>query len=286
MNNTYSRKTWFILVILFGIAAIIRLFSNTYFVQASKYYIKQITPSPNSYPYPASEEGDQENYGSLSYPPPVIEEKANLYSEDFSYPAPPINSDPIDTSTLIYKIRLPLIARPYDRANAANYANYWAHDRNPIFPNYGTYLGCNDCTNYLSQMLMAGGHTQLIVHGDTAFDWWYYCDDFSVCSNSKTWSATDWMNIYATNNGNRFAIPSGWVDTLSEGDFFLLDLPTSPQHGIPNHARLVVGWGYPEEGDNFNMWSLLVNQHCTDRKKVRWDYNLPDGTLIWLWHAK
>ncbi len=229
-----------------------------------------------------------------AYPNPVVNESddAQLKTVLAPYPAPltfiypaPV-SPPVDLSNLTYHVNLPVVmSRTYNRQAAVDYADQWAHARNSAFPNFGSGEGCNDCTNYLSQMLLAGGHTQIVRYNNTVFDWWYYCDEFGVCSNSNTWSATDWMNSYATQYSDKFEKVNTGITSLSEGDFFIMDLATSPHHGIPNHARLVVGWGYPEEGDNMNTWNLLVNQHCTDRKRVRWNYNLPSDTPVWVWHV-
>jgi hypothetical protein len=76
------------------------------------------------------------------------------------------------------------------------------------------------------------------------------------------------------------------VYDLNAGDFMILDLYSSPVHGIPNHARIFVGWGYPQEGDMLGSYLLLANQHCTDRYRVRWDYNLGGSDLRWFWHVR
>lgn len=48
----------------------------------------------------------------------------------------------------------------YNRTAAVAYANQWAHSRNENYPNYGVDADgdqCKDCTNYISQILEAGG---------------------------------------------------------------------------------------------------------------------------------
>lgn len=286
---------WITLGILTLFASLITAGTTHSYAQAPNSLPLNVTPTSSAYPAPKvghSPSSNIDQQGSLNpaYPPPEDSTSSEVQNPSIAlkgYP-PPGNPVSLNPASLTYKIRLPIVLAPkkYDRQLAIEYADQWAHDRNIEFPNYGSTGACNDCTNYLSQMLYAGGHQLVAVYSNTSFDWWYYCDEFSVCTNSNTWSATDWMNQYATNyNNQKFGAPTGWVETLLPGDFFLMDLPTSPQHGIPNHSRLVVGWGYPEEGDNLNTWRLLINQHCTDRKRVRWDYNLPDGTGFWLWHV-
>jgi hypothetical protein len=234
------------------------------------------------------------------YPPPqtptaVPVQKSPSISIASSYPAPLSNVQPFQTriasTTSLNQpagsfsvgnnlIHVPLVAKmpSYNRGYATTYADLWTHDRNVYFPNYGTGSNCNDCTNYLSQVLLSGGLPQILIdHSEK--DWWYWCDEYTpfLCDNSKAWSATDWMNRHVSYyyRNQRFDYKNSVYD-LEAGDFFLMDLPESSAHGIPNHARIVVGWGYPEEGNQLDQFTLLVNQHCTDRKRVRWNYNIDD----------
>jgi Putative amidase domain len=172
----------------------------------------------------------------------------------------------------------------YNRSTAVSYADTWAKSRNSNYPNYGTGDGCNDCTNYVSQVLHNGGVPQ-ISGSDDAFHWYTYKDFWGTWKGSKSWAATDWFNTHASQfQSTRYQYYSSGPSTLSSGDFFLMDLPTNPFQG-PDHARVIVGWGTVLEGDQIGQYKLLANQHCVDRKRVRWDYNLPAGTLLWAWHV-
>lgn len=172
----------------------------------------------------------------------------------------------------------------YNRSTAVTYADAWAKNRNPNYPNYGTGTGCNDCTNYVSQVLHQGGVPQ-ISGSDDALHWFTYKDFWGTWQGSKSWAATDWLNTHASQfQSTRYQYISGGPSTLSAGDFFLMDLPTNPFQG-PDHSRVIVGWGSVLEGDQVGQWRLLANQHCVDRKRVRWDYNIPAGTLLWAWHV-
>ena len=75
---------------------------------------------------------------------------------------------PTDTPTATFTPDLPPTITPtpingyiYDRNAAVAYADDWAHEpRNSKYPNYGVEADgndCDDCTNYLSQVLAAGG---------------------------------------------------------------------------------------------------------------------------------
>jgi hypothetical protein len=198
----------------------------------------------------------------------------------------------------------------YHRETAVSYADLWAHDRNSVFPNYGTSCGCNDCTNYISQAIYNGGYP--LRYGDwnssDEFQWWYRADDNnpSTDENSKTWSAADWLKSYVEHYDDEYyefvvnpdpPIPQG-------GDFILLDLRNNVvpailvPDGLPDHGRFLVGYGLTSTdqrdytdgcgGNNdipVSEFTLVANQHCTDRWHVKWDYNIDfDRYGVWYIH--
>lgn len=169
----------------------------------------------------------------------------------------------------------------YDRSSAVAYADTYAHSRSSNYPNYGTGPNCTDCTNYVSQVLHEGGLPE-IEGSDDEWHWYYYWSWWhGDWRGSKSWAATDWLNRHASQyQGSRFQYKNPWE--LEEGDFFVMDLPTNPFNG-PDHARAIVGWGWAQEGDAG--WGLLASQHCIDRKRVLWNYNIPGGTRLWGWHV-
>ncbi|MEW6651561.1 MAG: amidase domain-containing protein, partial [Chloroflexota bacterium] len=88
----------------------------------------------------------------------------DIVTEGTIYPYPMPNPEffPLTTPTTsyTYHLYLPFLFKPpivYNRASAVSWADQWAHSRHPCFPNYGTGSNCDDCTNYLSQVLYAGG---------------------------------------------------------------------------------------------------------------------------------
>lgn len=135
---------------------------------------------------------------------------------------------------------------------------------------------------------------------DNVLEWWYK-KVLWWYENSKTWSATDWFNTYLFQYGGEFEYRS-WPTELEEGDFFPMDLrgpnPSDPPDGVPDHVRVVVGYGYTSSdqidytdgcGGNNSIppttYTLLINQHCVDRKHVAWNYNLPDSIGRWPFHV-
>lgn len=197
-------------------------------------------------------------------------------------------------------IYLPLVTKGarYDRAAAVAHADQFAHARSSDYPDYGSGCICNDCTNFVSQALHKGG-LQLKTgqwEKDDVFEWWYKKTLFWY-ENSKTWSATDWFNTYLFQYPNEFEVRD-WPTQLEAGDFFILDLhgktDDDPPDGIPDHARFVVGEGVssvdPAEYTCTDTpippatEGLLVSQHCTDRKRVLWDFNLKNFG-VWSFHV-
>ena len=198
-------------------------------------------------------------------------------------PTPILNSTP----TILPTATLP--SSGYDRVAAVNYADQWAHEpRNPNYPNYGVEAdgdNCKDCTNYLSQVLEAGGIPQ-IPGINNIYHWYTYQDSNGVWWGSGSWAATDLLNWHVSQfQGVRYEYYPEGPANLSAGDFFLMSLVTDPFIQKPDHARVIVGMGTVLEGDYTGEWMLLANQHCHDRQRVWWGYNIPDGTLVWAWHV-
>lgn len=82
--------------------------------------------------------------------------------------------------------------KEYQRTRAQEYALTWSGERNPLFYNYTGQGG--DCTNFISQCLLAGG----CVMNFTPVTGWYY-----ISSSERTASWTGVRFLYEFLIGNR-----------------------------------------------------------------------------------
>lgn len=168
------------------------------------------------------------------------------------------------------------------------YADMWAKARNPRYPNFSA----NDCTNFVSQVLEAGGYPQ---RGNTApnyWDWFHIENPEFNHSNSFSWSAAPVMQQYADywKSAGDFepmypSLPT--TENLWRGDFFLMRLSETSPYG-PTHARVAVGYGTPQEGTscpNSSGECTLGSQHSPNRYRVPVAYMVAEGTPVWLWHV-
>jgi len=77
---------------------------------------------------------------------------------------------------------------PFDREKAIEYARRWALDRNPNFYNFEELGG--DCTNYISQILLAGGCR---MDKSSALYGWYYN---TANDKSPSWTGVEQLYNY------------------------------------------------------------------------------------------
>jgi hypothetical protein len=119
----------------------------------------------------------------------------------------------------------------YDGRAAARYARYWVHRRNRAYPSYG-----NDCTNFISQAMKAGGMKFIRTGG---FD-------------SPTPATPDYVDHYRRGAG------SWWVARIPNGAFGFFWVPSkswsladvSRQRMLDYKvARVVAGGERPRPGD-------------------------------------
>jgi hypothetical protein len=189
----------------------------------------------------------------------------------------------------------------FDRAMAVEYADMWAHARNELYPDFGQ----NNCTNYISQICEAGSYPQKRAFPLDRLNntqWWHKKTAPTVYDWSNTWSVAHWFNEFASYYqmfGAEFQIRGTYldaVDQLEPGDFFLMRLlnPPPPNPG-PTHARVILGYGNPQEGidwddgcpNSYDAVCLLASQHTTDRYRVPAKYLLSNSDnleAVWAWH--
>lgn len=164
-------------------------------------------------------------------------------------------------------------AASYNRTAAVNYADAWTHGRNSAYRNYDP----NDCTNFASQILAAGGVPQIYGDGYVQHDqnW------FNVSlGNSYSWSAANNMKDHFNLTPSRYATRSS-VGSLFAGDIIFMKFSGD---SVPNHTRIVVGTGYSSsDGTSYPAGTLgtLIDQHSNDKKHVLWNDGAPFGTAYY-----
>ena len=169
----------------------------------------------------------------------------------------------------------------YNRQAAVNYANAYATKRNPNFPSVG-----NDCTNFVSQVISAGGYPQ--KGGSSSNDdtqWWLH----------KGLLGFSWSNSWALVLDNLVFLqnqwPGGSVGSLPPGGPFNPYLPGAMTVGdviyydwgvggglAGGHSSVVVST-YGKDSNHPNYVGALVDEHTNDRSNVI--YNLGPYSAYW-----
>lgn len=131
-----------------------------------------------------------------------------------------------------------LIELPYDASRAVEYALRWAQSRNPLFPDFAGIGG--DCTNFISQCLLAGGATM----NDTRDFGWYY---FSPENRAPAWSGVSFFYnflvgdpTYRRENGGEgpYGVQISFADGVRLGDVIQL----ANEQGVYYHTLIITGF--------------------------------------------
>ena len=119
------------------------------------------------------------------------------------------------------------MVRNYERFKAAQYARRWALSANPEYYHFGGIVG--DCTNFISQCLLAGG----AVMNYDKIKGWYYINSYN---RSPSWTSVLALEHFLlTNKG---VGPFGHIERLDKleiGD--LIQLRQNPTHF--NHTLII-----------------------------------------------
>lgn len=110
----------------------------------------------------------------------------------------------------------------------ASYARKWWNSSNKT--NYRDWLPDNDCTNFVSQALAAGGWAYTTRWPSSKYwtsAWWYASDD-----QTRTWTAADWFYSFAPNRAKL----ASKVSELRVGDVLEIDWTGD---GSVDHATIV-----------------------------------------------
>ncbi|MFT8362897.1 MAG: amidase domain-containing protein [Sporolactobacillus sp.] len=141
--------------------------------------------------------------------------------------------------------------RLYNRLQAVRYAETWWNKRNPAYPSIE-----NDCTNYISQCLYAGG---IAMSGAPirGRGWWQQKTNWSF-----SWTVANSLRWYLSKSGNSIgARETDRADQLVPGDLICYDFEGD---GHWNHNTIVTALdpaGQP-----------LVNAHTYDCRNRPWPY--------------
>jgi hypothetical protein len=179
------------------------------------------------------------------------------------------------------------LASAYSGANAAAYANAWTDNdpntntRNPAWPSFS-----DDCTNFVSQALFAGGYDMQNLGADkTKYVNWWAQKTNGNWTNTFSWSSSNnLLNfLYVDAPGGSpiaYKGPSQGMSSNKQsggatGDVIFYDWG----HWEGNsHNAIQVGYGI----DPNSQWEgSLVDQHTTDRLKAFWSlrpYNAERAT--------
>lgn len=146
----------------------------------------------------------------------------------------------------------------YDRKLAVQYAQEWWDDYNPAFPQFEV-----DCTNYVSQCLLAGG-APMVGEPQRDSGWWYH-------SNKRSFSWAVSHSLYWYLRGATSGLQGVQMESpneLAPGDVIVYDFNGD---GRWDHSTIVVGYD--------NRGNPLVNAHTANSQNRYWSYtNSPAWT--------
>jgi hypothetical protein len=140
----------------------------------------------------------------------------------------------------------------YDRRKAVQYAETWWNSYNPAFRKFEE----NDCTNYISQCLNAGG-APMRGYPTRGKGWWIRGNNWSW-----SWAIAHAFRMYlgSSKHGLR-AKEVSRPDQLMLGDVICYDFEGDGRY---NHNTIVTGYDY------YGM--PLVNAHTTNSRLRYWSY--------------
>lgn len=140
----------------------------------------------------------------------------------------------------------------YNRMEAIRYAELWWNDYNPSYRHF-----TDDCTNFISQCLFAGG-IPMEKTRNRSKGWWY-TGGYEEWSYS--WTTANSLKLYLEHGVHIRTEKMGSPDQLSIGDIICYDFDGD---GHWQHNTIVVAKdinGMP-----------LVNAHTTNSRHRYWDY--------------
>ncbi|MDF2854427.1 MAG: hypothetical protein K0Q87_278 [Neobacillus sp.] len=172
----------------------------------------------------------------------LMDEDINPYEVEGKQPQLPNDESEVDELRISYK---------YNRLKAVQYAERWWNTYNPAYQKFE-----NDCTNFISQCLHAGG-APMRGYPNRGSGWWYRNKNWSY-----SWSVAHALRLYLGNSksGLRTREVSS-PDQLLLGDVICYDFEGDGRY---NHNTIVTG------KDAFGM--PLVNAHTYNSRQRYWAY--------------
>ncbi|MFC0561707.1 amidase domain-containing protein [Halalkalibacter alkalisediminis] len=142
-------------------------------------------------------------------------------------------------------------SRPYNRREAVRYAERWWDDYNPGYRKF-----TDNCTNFISQCLRAGG-ASMTGHSNREKGWWYRTDKWSL-----SWAVAHSLRWYLSGaqNGLR-GIEKERASELEPGDLICYDFDGD---GRWQHTTIVVAKDPNGEP--------LVNAQTANSRMRYWKY--------------
>lgn len=176
-------------------------------------------------------------------------------------------------------------ALAYDPTAAKNYADTWALSFNtPTYPQLG-----NDCTNFVSQALRAGGYPVQSGDKNSYHSWYENTNNYPIIGYtydySLSWSGAENLlnQLYVYNPGGS---PTAYwspgtngsraTSLGSVGDVIFYDWGLG--EGI-SHASIQVAYGT----DALGWTGDLVDEHTSNRKHVFWSLRDYNGNYATTW---
>ncbi|WP_332693960.1 amidase domain-containing protein [Halalkalibacter lacteus] len=141
--------------------------------------------------------------------------------------------------------------RAYNRREAVRYAERWWDDYNPVYRKF-----TNNCTNFISQCLHAGG-AQMTGHHDRSKGWWFRSNNWSY-----SWSVANAMRWYLS--GAQSGLRGEEMESASDlepGDVICYDFDGD---GTWQHTTIVVAKDANGEP--------LVNAQTANSRMRYWKY--------------
>lgn len=153
-----------------------------------------------------------------------------------------------------------ILSSSYNRTSATNYALKYALSPNSAYPYYS-----EDCTNFISQCLVAGGIS--MHYGTTGTNTcWYYS---SSSSRSSSWAGAKYFRLYLQSTQCKIKWSSSNWSSVANGDIIQLLFNSQAFHSL-----IVTGIEYGSSGRS----DILFCCHTTNKRHVSLAEYYPTAT--------